>query len=281
MGFFAAVRSMMAKPTSALLTQTRNVAHMGDLAPFEGAVKSYKRLGRGQASGLGKTSGRGQKGQKARNSVPRWFEGGQTPFYKRFPIVGFKRPHKKEYFRLNLTRIQSFWERGAIPLKEGETLTIRAMKECGLITGSVKDGVVLLALGKTNYNVPLNIEVSRASQPAIEAVEKAGNTLTTVYFTKLGLRAHLHPEQFLLKTGHVPLQARPTHQRDIKYYSNPEKRGYLLKKPLLLLDHIQQAQTQKVRKEHVVQLDRELQTASNKRFNEFDQTRVVDVSSLV
>ena len=123
-------------------------SHLGTLQPFEGAVSSYKRLGRGQASGLGKTAGRGQKGQKARGKVPRWFEGGQTPFYKRFQIIGFKRPHKKVYNELNLERIQIFWDNNRIPLQPGELLTIQKMRQFGIITGSVKDGVKVLGNGK-------------------------------------------------------------------------------------------------------------------------------------
>lgn len=160
-------------------------------------------------------------------------------------------------------------------------MDIKTMKSCGLITGSVKDGVALLALGKRNYNVPLNIELSKASEAAIEAVENTGKTYTAVYHTRLGLRAHLHPETFLLKRGHVPLQARPTHKRDIGYYSNPDKRGYLLKQPELLLDHIEQAQLRPLRKEKINQLDRQLDNVSSKKYSEFEENRTVDASAFL
>ena len=77
------------------------------------------------------------------------------------------------------------------------------MKDCGLVTGSLKDGIKILGKGVENYNVPLNIEASRASDIAIQAIEKAGNSFTARYFTRLGLRAHVNPEQFLLKRGYV------------------------------------------------------------------------------
>lgn len=261
------------------LGAVRNVSYLGRLAAFEGSVKNYKRLGRGPASGKGKTSGRGQKGQKARGKVPRWLEGGQTPFYKRFPIIGFKRPHRKEYHDVNLDRIQDFWNNGRIPLKEGETLTIRVMRECGLLTGTLKDGVKLLGNGSETYNVPLNIEASKATGSVMSTIEKLGYKYTSIYHTKLGLQAHINPDEFLLKKGYVPLQARPTHKRDIAYYSNPEKRGYLLRDRLLLLDHVGSKRIQK-KSEKKSELKRLLEKASSKRYFEYSESRVVDFASL-
>ncbi|PSK74869.1 ribosomal protein L15 [Candidozyma auris] len=284
MGFFTAARAAIARPVGILLNQSRGVAQLGNLAPFEGAVKGYKRVGRGQGSGLGKTSGRGQKGQKARGKVPRWFEGGQTPYFKRFPIIGFKRPHKREYNDLNLDRIQEFWNSGRIPLKEGETLDYKVMRDCGLVTGSIKDGVKLLGNGKETYNVPLNVEATRASIGAINAVENTGHSYTSVYRTKLGLRAFLNPDRFLLRKGYVPLQARPMHKRDIKYYSDPERRGYLLKHPEIFLDQVkaQQAEKQSRVKKVAVRsgLAAQLENASKKTYTDYSKNRVVDVSSL-
>lgn len=264
---------------SPFLTVLRNVSYLGRLSAYDGAVKSYKRLGRGPASGKGKTSGRGQKGQKARGSIPRWFEGGQTPFYKRFPIIGFKRPFKKVYHDINLDRILDFWQHGRIPLKEGETLTIKVMRDCGLLTGTLKDGVKLLGNGADEYSVPLNIEASKASASVIATIEKLGYSYTAVYHTTLGLQAHVNPDRFLLKKGYVPLQARPTHKRQIAYYSNPEKRGYLLKDPSLLLDHVDGSNVQR-RNKKKSELTRLLENALQRRYNEFSQTRVVDLASL-
>lgn len=180
---------------------------------------------------------------------------------------------------MNLDRIQDFWDNGRIPLKEGETLTIRTMRECGLLTGTLKDGVKLLGNGSDSYNVPLNIEASKATGNAMATIEKLGYKYTSVFHTKLGLQAHIDPDSFLLKKGYVPLQARPTHKRDIAYYSSPEKRGYLLDKPSLLLDHVGLSKTQK-KTEKKSELKRLLENASSKRFSEYAETKVVDFSSL-
>lgn len=262
-----------------IMETMRQASTIGFLRPNPGAVVSYKRLGRGPASGKGKTSGRGQKGQKARGKVPHWLEGGQTPFYKRFPIIGFKRPHKRIYHDLNLERIQQFWNDGRIPLKAGETLTIKIMKDCGLITGSIRDGVKILGNGKEVYSVPLNIEASRASESVIETIEKLNHKFTAIYFTKLSLNAHIKPEEFILKKGYLPLPARPTHRRDIEYYSNPDKRGYLLQDKSLLLDHMKdEVSIKKSNKKSVLEI--QLETASEKHYNDFNETRVLSVKDL-
>mmetsp|Transcript_1094 Transcript_1094/g.1102 ORF Transcript_1094/g.1102 Transcript_1094/m.1102 type:complete len:280 (+) Transcript_1094:18-857(+) len=264
---------------SRLLTSFRNISYLGKLEPFEGAVSQYKRLGRGPASGKGKTSGRGQKGQKARGKVPKWYEGGQTPFYKRFPIIGFKRPHRKIYHDINLERIQDFWNTGRIPLNAGETLTIKVMKDCGIISGTLKDGAKILANGKEDYNVPLSIEASKASIPAIRAIENLGQKFTAVYHSKLGLKAHVDPDYFYLRKGYLPLQARPTHRRDIGYYSNPEKRGYLLENRSLLLDHVGQESSVR-RNVHKSELTKQLENASNKKSSDFAQSSEISVADL-
>ena len=264
---------------SSLLTSFRNISYLGKLEPFEGAVTQYKRLGRGPASGKGKTSGRGQKGQKARGKVPKWYEGGQTPFYKRFPIIGFKRPHRKIYHDINLERIQDFWNTGRIPLNPGETLTITVMKDCGIISGTLKDGAKILANGKEDYNVPLSIEASKASLAAIRAIENLDQKFTAVYHSKLGLKAHVDPDYFYLRKGYLPLQARPTHRRDIEYYSNPEKRGYLLENKSILLDHMGQESSARrnVRKS---ELAKQLESASNKTSSDFAQSSEISVADL-
>lgn len=264
---------------SRLLTSFRNISYLGKLEPFEGAVTQYKRLGRGPASGKGKTSGRGQKGQKARGKVPKWYEGGQTPFYKRFPIIGFKRPHRKIYHDINLERIQDFWNTGRIPLSPGETLTIKVMKDCGIISGILKDGAKILANGKENYNVPLSIEASKASLSAIRAIENLDQKFTAVYHSELGLKAHVDPDYFYLRKGYLPLQARPTHRRDIGYYSNPEKRGYLLENKSILLDHMGQESSARrnVRKS---ELAKQLESASNKTSSDFAQSSEISVADL-
>ncbi|CAD1808897.1 ribosomal protein L15 [Candida parapsilosis] len=228
--------------TNQIRMSLRNVGYLGCLAPNEGSTQGYKRLGRGPSSNKGKTSGRGQKGQKARGKVPIWMEGGQTPYFKQMPMVGFRNAHNaKAYHEVNLSKIQDFWNTGRIPLKDGDTLTIKIMKECGIITGSLKDGVKILGKSTTDYSVPLNIEASKATDQAIEKIESANMSFTARYFSRLGLRAFVNPNYFLLRKGYVPLQARPTSQKDIQYYSNPDKRGYLHKDRSILLDHLDKA----------------------------------------
>lgn len=264
------------------LQNIRYSSHLGNLAYNEGAVKPYKRLGRGPASGKGKTSGRGQKGQKARGSVPLLFEGGQTKFFKRFPVVGFKRPHAKKYNMVSLLRIQNFWDKKRIPLEPGQTLTVCVMRDCGLITGTMKDGVRLMGFGSETYNVPLNIEASKATEHAIEGVQKTGYTYTSVYYTKLSLKAHLNPDYFLLKKGYVPLPARPTHKKDVAYFSNPDKSGYLLRDRSMFLDQIEKMKTSRLKTtSRKTILGRILESASPKTHGDFVESRIVDFSTFV
>jgi large subunit ribosomal protein L15 len=211
------------------------------------STKSFKRLGRGPSSGYGKTSGRGQKGQKARGSVKPWFEGGQTPIVKLFPKVGFKRVTALQLNVLNLNRIIQFVESGRLKLKEREVLDMRLMKKSGLITGTLRDGVKILATGKESLDLPLNIEATRASTEAIRAIEKAGGDFTARYFSKLSLRAHLHPEYFLETRGYIPLAARPVKKRDVDYYCRVDKRGFLVKENNRLYQAIQEARKDKPR----------------------------------
>ncbi|OBA24341.1 ribosomal protein L15 [Metschnikowia bicuspidata var. bicuspidata NRRL YB-4993] len=276
--FFTGAKSLFSGITPAVQA-TRNASYLGNLKPAEGAVKAYTRLGRGPASGKGKTAGRGQKGQKARGSVPHWLEGGQTPYYKLFPIVGFKRPHRKIYQEISLHRIQGFWNAGRIPLEAGGTLTIRAMRECGLLSGSLKDGVKILGTGDSFYNVPLNVEACQGTTRAIAAVRKTGHEFTSVYFTKLGLLAHVFPERFLLKKGRVPLQARPLHKRDIAYYSDPARGGYLLKDRSLLLDHVGKPNLRKAAVEKSA-LEALLATALTKTHTDYAESKIVRLADL-
>ena len=144
---------------------------------------------------------------------------------------------------MNLDKIMWFHKKGRLILEPGEVLDMKKMKDLGLVTGSIKHGVKVLADGKQYFNLPIKIEATRASKEAIRAIESAGGEFTARYFNKLGLRAHLSPEWFLNNRGRLPLQARPTKRKDIDYYSRPEKRGYLVKENHPLLQQIQGAKT--------------------------------------
>jgi large subunit ribosomal protein L15 len=147
---------------------------LNEIRDRDGATKAKKRLGRGIGSGLGKTSGRGVKGQKARTGVAiKGFEGGQMPLHRRLPKRGFNNIFAKKYNELNLGRIQAAVDSGRLDGKK--PITIEALKDAGLIRRA-KDGVRLLGHGELKSK--LAFEVTGASGPAIKAVEAAGGTVT-------------------------------------------------------------------------------------------------------
>ena len=139
-----------------------------------GAVKSKKRVARGPGSGKGKTAGRGIKGQKSRSGVAiNGYEGGQMPLYQRLPKRGFNNINRKHYAIINLGGLQKFIDAGK--LDAASAITEDALVASGL-TRRKRDGVRLLAKGALSAKVALH--VSGASKAAVEAVEKAGGTVT-------------------------------------------------------------------------------------------------------
>ena len=123
-----------------------------------------KRVGRGMASGLGKTSGRGHKGQKARSGggVRRGFEGGQTPLYRRLPKRGFNNIHAKIYTEVTLTMLNK---------SKATDVTAETLLEEGII-GKINDGIVILATGKLDKK--LNVKAVRFTAKAKEQIEALG-----------------------------------------------------------------------------------------------------------
>ncbi len=139
-----------------------------------GATKKRKRVGRGPGSGTGKMGGRGIKGQKSRSGVAiNGYEGGQMPLYQRLPKRGFNKPNRKEFAVVNLGLIQKFIDAGKLDGKA--EITEDAMIASGLVRRK-RDGVRVLAKGEVSGK--LNISVTGASKAAVEAVEKAGGSLT-------------------------------------------------------------------------------------------------------
>ena len=122
------------------------------------------RVGRGVGSGLGKTSGRGHKGQKARSGggVRRGFEGGQTPLYRRLPKRGFTNIHAKNYTEVTLTMLSK---------SKSEEVTAETLLEEGII-GKINDGIVVLATGKLDKKV--NVKAVRFTKAAEEAIKALG-----------------------------------------------------------------------------------------------------------
>ena len=147
---------------------------LNQIKPAPGSNRAHKRPGRGIGSGLGKTSGRGVKGQKARSGVAiKGFEGGQMPLHRRLPKRGFNNIFAKKYNELNLGRIQAAVDAGRLDGKK--PITIQALQDAGLIRRA-KDGVRLLGHGEITGK--LAFEVTGASSSAIKAVEAKGGTVT-------------------------------------------------------------------------------------------------------
>jgi large subunit ribosomal protein L15 len=147
---------------------------LNEIRDRPGATSAKKRLGRGIGSGLGKTAGKGTKGQKARAGVAiKGFEGGQMPLHRRLPKRGFNNIFAKKLNEINLGRIQQAVDAGVLDGKK--PITVAALKEAGLIRRE-KDGVRLLGNGE--LKAKLAFEVTGASQSAIKAVEAKGGTVT-------------------------------------------------------------------------------------------------------
>ena len=149
---------------------------LNELRDNPGSRLTSKRLGRGIGSGKGKTSGKGVKGQKAREGVSlNGFEGGQLPIYRRLPKRGFKNPFRKEYAPVNLGALARAIEAGRIDA--GQPIDEDALRRAGLVRGGKVAGVRLLAQGEIGRAV--TITVSGASAAAVAAVQAAGGSVTT------------------------------------------------------------------------------------------------------
>jgi large subunit ribosomal protein L15 len=154
--------------------------NLNELRDNPGARLKSKRLGRGIGSGKGKTSGKGVKGQKAREGVSlNGFEGGQLPIYRRLPKRGFNNIFRKEYAPVNLGALEAAIVAGKLDAK---AVTEESLRAAGLVRGGKVAGVRLLASGEITRAV--TITVSGASAAAVAAVEKAGGTVTTTVAAK-------------------------------------------------------------------------------------------------
>ena len=140
------------------------------IQPAVGATASKKRLGRGTGSGLGKTSGKGHKGQWARSGggVRPGFEGGQMPLTRRVPKRGFNNHFKKEYVIVNLDVLNENFAAGSV-------VDMEALLDRNLVK-SVKNAAGLKVLGNGELTVNLTVKAAKFSASAKEAIEKAGGT---------------------------------------------------------------------------------------------------------
>ncbi|AKO90813.1 MULTISPECIES: 50S ribosomal protein L15 [Priestia] len=136
-----------------------------ELKPAEGSRKERNRVGRGMASGNGKTSGRGHKGQRARSGggVRIGFEGGQNPLYRRLPKRGFTNINRKEFTVVNLETLNRF--------EDGTEVTPELLLETGVIS-KVRAGVKILGNGEVSKK--LTVKANKFSASAKEAIEAAG-----------------------------------------------------------------------------------------------------------
>jgi len=223
------MRSLSVSAASESNSSAEFITYLGlnNLCDNAGAIKKKRRLGRGIGSSKGKTSGRGHKGQKARagGGVSPMFEGGQTPFYKRIPKRGFTNVHKEDMVPINVGMLQDYVDMGRlrVPGPEDAPLTMKDLVDAGMTkSNAIKHGVKLLSKGQDRLTTPLRIEISRASQLAIQAIENIGGEITTVHYNRLALRALLKPHKFDI----LPKRARPP-PKLMTYYTNYEKRGYL------------------------------------------------------
>jgi large subunit ribosomal protein L15 len=147
---------------------------LNELRDNDGAAKKQKRVARGPGSGKGKTAGRGIKGQKSRSGVALGgYEGGQMPLYRRLPKRGFNKPNRLEFAVVNLGLIQKFIGLGKLDIKA--EITEDVLVAAGL-TKTKRDGIRILGKGELTSKVKL--VVTGASASAIEAIEKAGGSIT-------------------------------------------------------------------------------------------------------
>lgn len=143
--------------------------NLNELQPAAGSRKLRNRVGRGTSSGNGKTSGRGQKGQKARGKVRLGFEGGQMPLYRRIPKRGFTNISRKEFAVVNLEKLNAF--------ADGTEITPALLIENGIVKNQ-KSGIKVLAVGQLDKK--LTVKAHKFSGAAKAAIEQAGGTTEVI-----------------------------------------------------------------------------------------------------
>ncbi len=149
--------------------------NLSNLKPAEGSIKKVKRIGRGQGSGHGGTSTRGNKGagQRSGNKVRRGFEGGQMPLQRRVPKFGFKNPFRKEYEVINLDRLQEHIDEHKLTTIDHESLTAH---------GIIRKNVRIKILGRGELKTKLDVKVNAISESAKKAIEAAGGTVNIIKY---------------------------------------------------------------------------------------------------
>ncbi|KAF8514054.1 ribosomal protein L15 [Gautieria morchelliformis] len=192
------------------------------LKPAARSTFNQKRVGRGQGSGYGGTSGRGHNGQKSRsgNGKPKaGFEGGQTSIINRFPKRGFVNKNARTWAPVNLDRLQAWISQGRLSSSRENPITARGLLLSGCVHNA-HDGIKVLGDGLSHLTSPVHIIASRASKSAISAIEAKGGSIFCRHYNPLALRD-------CLKGNKTRLSAAPTRKPDIFWYTNWENRGYL------------------------------------------------------
>jgi large subunit ribosomal protein L15 len=146
--------------------------NLGNLQPAPGSNKAPKRLGRGIGSGLGKTAGKGHKGQRARKGggIREGFEGGQTPLYRRIPKTGFTKPNKVIFNEVNICSLNSF--------QDGDIVSKESLSAKGLLHNP-RNPIKILGKGSLERK-GLKLKVQKISAVAKAAVEKIGGTVEEI-----------------------------------------------------------------------------------------------------
>lgn len=201
---------------------------LANLRPEPGARKAEKRRGRGQYGG--NKSGRGHNGERQRGTRPRLgFEGGQTPFYLSIPKYGFNEGHSRlhQYKPLTLRRLQYLIDLGRVDtsqpidltqLVNGRGVTIQPLKR--------QYGVQLVDEGADIFAAKINIEVQRATEGAIAAIERNGGIITTSFYDPISLDILIKPVPFFMRGQPIPKRLLPGEDM-VPYYTAAEHRGYL------------------------------------------------------
>ncbi|KAI8853539.1 ribosomal protein L18e/L15P [Chytridium lagenaria] len=242
---WAAILSCRTLSTSTrkIVNEPREYLHAGNVKDNQGARQKKRRVGRGLGSGLGKTSGRGQKGWKARAPKDRptpGYEGGQTGMLKAIRslgsdqgkgliVYGIRFRDKLRLARIHLDTIQHWVDSGR--LDASKPITIKSLVDSGCV-GNVRDGVVLLAKGGHFLRHALEFELTHASQLAIKMVEGKGGKVTCFDYDKKTIRALLKPERFISP----PLPSPITNKNIPMRYFDETRRGYLSDKIHLVMD---------------------------------------------
>lgn len=144
---------------------------LSKLSPPAGSTRKRTRVGRGEGSGKGKTAGRGQKGQHARGTVKRGFEGGQMPLARRLPKRGFKNIFAKQYTEVRIDRIATRFE-------AGEVVDAAVLKSRGVVSKIAKDGIKVLGNGDISH--ALTVRAAKFTRSAAEKITAAGGVAEEV-----------------------------------------------------------------------------------------------------